>query len=80
VDASVAVTVCAPLAEVPGIVNVAVNEPALLVVMVVGDVGCVVPSYLIVIVEDAAKPLPVTVTTVPGIPFAGLRAIDGLTM
>ncbi len=64
----------------PGTVNVAVNKPRLLLVIVVGDVGCVAPSYLMVMVEEAAKPAPDTVTTVPPMPFAGLSVMDGLTV
>jgi hypothetical protein len=79
-DASVAVTVWAPFVEVPGTVKVAVNEPRLLLVTVVGVVGCVAPSYLILIVEEEAKPVPDTVTLVPPIPFAGLREIAGVTV
>jgi hypothetical protein len=80
VDASVTVTVWAPFVEVPGTVNVALKDPMLLLVIVEGDVGCVAPSYLMVMVEEAAKPDPDTVTVVPPIPFAGLRVIDGLTV
>ncbi len=58
----------------------ALNEPTLLVVTVVGVVGCVVPSYLMVMVDDPAKPVPDTVTTVPPTPFAGLSAMDGVTL
>jgi len=61
-------------------VNVAENEPTLDVLIVVGEVGCVVPSYLIVMVEEAAKPVPDTVTVVPPTPFAGLRLIEGVTV
>ncbi len=60
--------------------NVAVKEPRLEVVIVVGEVGCVVPSYLIVTVEDAPNPVPVTLTLVPPTPFAGFRAIEGVTV
>ncbi len=55
-EPSVAVTVWAPFVEVPGTVKVAVNEPRLLLVTVVGVVGCVAPSNLMMIVEEAAKP------------------------
>ena len=79
-EPSVAVTVWAPFAEVPGTVNVAVNEPRLLLVTVVGVVGCVAPSYLMMIVEEAAKPVPDTVTVVPPIPFEGLSEIAGFTV
>jgi hypothetical protein len=80
VDASVTVTVWAPFVEVPGTVKVALKDPMLLLVIVEGDVGWVAPSYLMVMVEEAAKPAPDTVTVVPPIPFAGLRVIDGLTV
>ena len=58
----------------------ALNEPTLLVVVVVGVVGCVVPSYLMVMVDDPAKPVPDAVTTVPPTPFAGLSVMDGATV
>ncbi len=58
----------------------ALNEPTLLVVIVVGVVGCVVPSYLMVMVDDPAKPVPDAVTTVPPTPFAGLSVMDGATV
>ncbi len=60
--------------------KVALNEPTLEDVIVVGVVGCVVPSYLMVIVDEGAKPVPVTVTTVPPMPFAGLSAMDAATV
>ena len=79
-EPSVAVTVWAPFVEVPGTVKVAVNEPRLLLVTVVGVVGCVAPSYLMMIVEEAAKPAPDTVTVVPPIPFEGFSVIAGFTV
>ncbi len=46
-------TVCAPFVDV-GIVNVALNEPVVVVVIVAGEVVTVVPSYLTVIVAEEA--------------------------
>ena len=50
------------------------------VVTVDGLVVCATPLNVIVMVEDAAKPAPVTVTVVPAGPWVGLRAIDEVTM
>ncbi len=72
-DASVVVMVWTPFVE-PGIVNAALKEPAVELVIVTGEVESVVPSYLIVIVEVAAKPVPDAVTVVPTVPLVGLRA------
>ncbi len=58
----------------------ALNEPVAEVVTVVGDVVIVVPSYLTVIDDEAAKPAPDTVTFDPVILFVGLRPIDELTV
>ncbi len=58
----------------------ALKDPVLEVVTVVGVVGCVVPSYLMVMVEELPKPVPDTVTLVPAVPLVGLRAIDGITV
>ncbi len=63
-----------------GNVNVVENEPVIELVIVVGDVACVTPSYFIVIVEDAAKPVPDTVTVEPTIPLVGLNVIEELTV
>ncbi len=72
--ASVAVTVWPPLVDA-GIVKEALKDPAVFVVTVAGVVVTVVPSYLMVIVEEAAKPLPVTVTVEPTIPVAVLKVM-----
>jgi len=72
--ASVAVTACAPFVEA-GTVKVALKDPSEFVVTVVGFVTCVIPSYLIVIVEEAANPVPVTVTLVPILPVVGLSVM-----
>jgi len=61
-------------------VKVALNEPTVDVVTVVGEVVCVTPSYLMVMVEDAAKPVPDTVTVPPTIPVVGFRLIEALTV
>ena len=63
-----------------GTVNVVENEPVIELVTVVGDVACVTPSYFIVIVEDAAKPVPDTATVEPTIPLVGLSVTEGLTV
>jgi hypothetical protein len=78
--ASVALTVCGP-AEPGGTAKVAekVDGEEVVLVIVAGDVVCTTPSYLMVIVELGAKPEPVTVTTVPGVPLAGLRTIPMVT-
>ena len=61
--------------------NVAVNVAGEVeeLVTVAGDVVTANPSYLIVMVELGAKPDPDTVTTVPGVPAAGLRVIPSGT-
>ena len=46
---------------------------------VVGEVVWVVPSYLIVIVDEAANPVPDTVTVVPVGPPVGDRVIEEVT-
>ena len=63
-----------------GTANVAVKEPVAEVVTVVGEVETIVPSYLMVIVEEAANPLPVTLTLEPVMLLVGLALIDALTM
>ncbi len=60
--------------------KVALNEPTMDAVTVVGDVVCVTPSYLMVMVEEAAKPVPDTVTVPPTIPLVGFRLIEALTV
>ena len=49
-------------------------------VTVAGTVVCVTPLNFIVIVEDAAKPEPVTVMVVPTGPEVGLREIEEVTV
>ena len=63
-----------------GTVNVVENEPVIELVTVVGDVACVTPSYFIVIVEDAAKPVPDTVTVEPTIPLVGFNVTEAVTV
>ena len=58
----------------------AVKEPVADVVTVVGEVITVVPSNLMVIVEEAANPLPVTLTLEPTMLLVGLALIDALTV
>ena len=61
-------------------VKVALNEPPGEVVIVLGDVGWVVPSYLILILDVPAKPVPTTVTVPPPTPLLGLCAMEGVTV
>jgi hypothetical protein len=56
-----------------------VKPPVADVVTVVGLVVWVAPLNLIVIVDDPAKPVPVTVIVVPTGPLLGLRLIEGVT-
>ena len=58
--------------------KVALNVPVAVEAIVVGEVGWMVPSYLIVIVEEAAKPVPDTVIVPPTIALAGLRLMEPL--
>ena len=76
---SVAVTTCAPATE-EGTTKVAVKAPKADVVTVAGTVVCAAPLNVIVMVEEGAKPAPVTVTVVPTRPEVGDRAIDGVTV
>ncbi|MDA4123915.1 MAG: hypothetical protein OK438_00500 [Thaumarchaeota archaeon] len=69
--ASVAVTVLAPDVEA-GTTNVAEKSPVTDEVTVGGTVVCVTPLKVIVIVEEAAKAVPETVTVVPTGPDVGL--------
>lgn len=78
--ASVAFTVLLPPGEVSGTAKLALNKPLLLEVTVDGDVVCPVPLYVIVIVDEAAKPVPFTVTVVPIRPLVGVMVIDGVTL
>jgi len=73
------VTEWAPVVEA-GIVNVALNAPAVDVVTVAGEVVTVVPSYLMVMVEEAAKPVPVTVMVAPTLPLAGLSVMEEIML
>jgi len=73
------VTEWAPVVEA-GIVKVALNAPAVDVVTVVGEVVTVVPSYLMVMVEEAAKPVPVTVMVAPTLPLAGLSVMEEIML
>ncbi|MDE1767681.1 MAG: hypothetical protein KGI27_15630, partial [Thaumarchaeota archaeon] len=59
------VAVSAPVVAPDCTVKVAVNEPDDEVVTVEGVVVCVTPLSFIVIVDEARKPVPDTVTTVP---------------
>jgi hypothetical protein len=56
--------------------KVAVKAPAAEVVTVAGTVVCFAPLNFIVMVEEGAKPAPVTVTVAPTGPCNGLRVID----
>ena len=58
----------------------AAKEPVAKVVTVGGEVVTIVPSYLMVIVEEAANPLPVTLTLEPMMLLVGLALIDALTV
>ncbi len=69
---------CPPFVEV-GTANVALKEPIVEEATVVGEVVCVTPSYLIVMVDEAAKPVPDTVTVVAVGPDVGLRVIEAVT-
>ena len=59
-------------------VKIALNEPPVEVVIVLGDVGWVVPSYLMLILDVPAKPVPTTVTVAPPTPLLGLSAMEGV--
>ncbi len=56
----------------------AVNDPVVLVVIVLGIVDRVTPSKDIVTVELPANPVPVTFTVAPTGPLAGVNVIDGI--
>jgi hypothetical protein len=78
--ASVAETVLEPPFEV-GTVNVTFeNEPEVFVVSLAGEVARVTPSNFMVIAEEAAKPLPETVTVEPTAPLVGFKLIAGDTV
>ncbi len=57
-------------------VNEAAKEPIVEEVIEVGDVVNVVPSYWTVMVDEAAKPVPETVTVVLTLPLDELSAIE----
>lgn len=57
--------------------KVALNDPDPSEATVVGDVVCKVPSYFTVIVEDARKLVPDTVTAFPTLPDDGLSETEG---
>jgi hypothetical protein len=59
---------------------VAVKAPKADVVTVAGTVVCAAPLNVIVMVEEGAKPAPVTVTVVPTGPRIGFRVIDEVTV
>jgi len=63
-----------------GVTTVALKVPVLEVVIVLGDVDCVVPSYLILILDDPANPDPDTVSVVPPMPLTGLSTVEGVTV
>ena len=58
----------------------ALNEPTLDDVMELGDVGRIVPSYLMEMLEAPAKPVPDTVTLVLPMPLEGVTVMDGITV
>ena len=60
--------------------KVQVNEPEDEVVTVVGDVVIVFPLKVIVIFEEAAKPVPDTVSVIPVRPLIGNNVIDAVTV
>ena len=72
-------TVWGPRDEV-GITKVALKVPVAVEVTVAGEVVCVTPSNLTVIVEVPAKPVPDTVTVPPTMLLGGLRLIDAVTV
>ena len=61
-----------PAIDVTGIVKAALKVPVGPAVIDAGIVACLIPSYVITIVELGVKPVPVTVTSVPGGPDNGL--------
>jgi len=74
-----ATTLCTPLIDSEA-TKVALNDPVVDVATVLGEVARVVPSYVMVTVEDASKPVPVTVMIVPTAPLDGLSVIDAPTV
>jgi len=60
--------------------KVAEKEPSVEDVIVVGEVGWFTPSYFIVMVDDAANPVPVTVTVEPIMPVLGFRFMEAVTV
>ena len=77
-EASVAATGCAPAADPAGTAKVAVNAPCPLEVIEAGVVLTGFPSYLNVMAELAANPVPLTVTVEPVPPEEGDREISVL--
>jgi hypothetical protein len=74
---TVAVKVATPKGAAASMVTVVVNAPAAVVVMVGGGIGAMTPGGTAARLTGipSAKPLPVTVTTVPEIPLVGKRTI-----
>ncbi len=58
----------------------ALKVPMLDVVRVIGEVGSVVPSYLMLMVDVPPNPAPMTVKVVPPTPVPGLRVIEGVSV
>ena len=58
----------------------ALKLPSEDVVIVIGSVGWVVPSYLTLMVDAPANPVPCTVMVVPPTPLAGLIEIVGISV
>jgi hypothetical protein len=75
--ASTTVKVWEPIGAV-GTVRMALNEPDVDEVTIVGNVATAVPSNLTVMAEDDAKPLPETVTFEPVMLLVGLTLMDEL--
>ena len=78
-DASEAATTWTPFVDW-GAMKVAVKDPVLDVVIALGEVDCVAPSYLMVMLDDPAKPVPDAVMVVPPIPLVGLSTSEGITV
>jgi hypothetical protein len=78
-EASLAATVWAPMTA-GGTVKVQVNAPALEVVIEPCVQVTVAVSKVSVMLEDPAKPVPLTVTELPTAPLAAERLIDGTTL
>jgi hypothetical protein len=76
---SVAKTVKLP-AGLAGTTKVQLNPPVEPVVIDAGEVVCTTLSNSTVMPEDAANPVPVTVTVVPAGPLVGLKLIADVTV